>query len=397
MAINPGKARYLQFVTGWPKAKAPVISVVLLFLMCACIVLILALLALQVYPGVAVTAAILLVLLGLLAGLSYLYPDSYKWTGIAESNRVDNSRHRRRTLWDWLGLWIIPFIFTASAIGFAGFQNQANTNYNKSQSAIANTQQANDRIIAHMQEQQNVVQTYLDRMSDLLLNPNIRDKQGNDVRILAKARTLTILMDLDPDQKATIVNFLYYGDLIGQASSQTPYQPIVNLATADLTGINLSNISLQAANFQVANLSNAILVGTNLSSSYLPKVNLNYAHLQQAYLCYATFIGASTETSSLYHADLRNSHLTGANFTGADLRMANLSGANLSSSDTDPACPPGNHPKTANFTNAKLKGAILNGANLTGVIWDNTVCPDGRNSNDVGGSCMLHLKVNSST
>lgn len=393
MAINPGKARYLQFVTGWPKAKATVISVLLLLLMCACIVLILALLALQIYLWVAVTAAILLVLLGLLAGLSYLYPDPYKWTGIAEADRVINSKRRRRTLWDWLVLWIIPFIFSAGVIGFAGFQNQANNNYNKSQSAIANTQQANDRVIAHMQEQQNVVQTYLDRMSGLLLNPNIRGKQGGDVRILARARTLTILLDLDPDQKATIVNFLYYGDLIGQNSKKTPFQPIVNLDSADLTGINLSNINLQGANFQVANLSNAILVGTNLSSAYLPEVNLSYAHLQQAYFCYATFIGAPTETSSLYHADLRNSHLTGANFTGADLRMANLSGANLGSSDADPACPPGNPPEAANFTNAKLKGANLNGANLTGVIWDNTVCPDGRNSNDVGGTCMLHLKV----
>ncbi len=45
---------------------------------------------------------------------------------------------------------------------------------------------------------------------------------------------------------------------------------------------------------------------------------------------------------------------------------------------------------------ANLSGAILGGANLSGaelgaVIWNNTICPDGTNGDDNGGTCVGHL------
>jgi hypothetical protein len=79
---------------------------------------------------------------------------------------------------------------------------------------------------------------------------------------------------------------------------------------------------------------------------------------------------------SLLHADLRN-----ANLNGASLRNANLTGANL--------------------TGASLRGSDLKGATIKDVIWSNTICPDGINSNasvhtDQGGrrtpqTCEGHL------
>ncbi len=335
------------------------LKVIPLLLMFVLVGRILVYIALQMYFWAAVTATSFLILLCLLACLSYISPDIFEWTGIAESTKVVSSKRRERTLWDWLGLWIIPF-----------------------------------RTIAHIQEQQNIVQAYLDRMSDLLLlNPNIRNGKGGDVRILARARTLTVLQDLDPDQKDVIVHFLYYGDLIGLTSPQTPYQPIVNLDSANLFGVKLDHINLESANFQVADLSGASLMGANLSDAYLAKVDLSNAHLQQAYLCYASFIGAPTETSNLHLTNLSNAHLSGANLIGADLTRANLSGANLNSTDIDPSCPQGNPPLAANLTNANLKGARMSDANLTGVIWGNTICPDGRKSDDVGDSCINDLIV----
>lgn len=396
MVANSGKASFFQFAQDVLK----VISSSLVFFLFG---LVLVLLVLQEYVWAAIIAIALLLLLGLLIGLSYIYPKAYEWTGIAESAK-DISKRRRRTLWDWLGLWIIPFILSAGVIGFTGFQNQANNVFNQKQADIASAQQANDRTIAHLQQQQNIVQSYLDRMSDLLLNhPNIRNKQGDDIRIVARARTLTTLLDLDPGQRAIVVHFLYYGDLIGQPSSQSPYQPIVNLDSADLIGANLDHAQLSGANFQVTNLSSVTLIGANLSAAYLAKVNLKNAKLQQAYLCYTAFIGAPTETSSLYQADLSNAHLRGANLTGANLTQAKLIGANLSSTDTDPNCPLGNPLRAANLTNANLTGANLTDANLrganlslatlTGVIWKNTTCPDSTNTDTNGGSCMNHLKV----
>jgi uncharacterized protein YjbI with pentapeptide repeats len=45
----------------------------------------------------------------------------------------------------------------------------------------------------------------------------------------------------------------------------------------------------------------------------------------------------------------------------------------------------------ANLFDANLSGADLTGATLTGVIWAHTICPDGTNSDDNGGTCVGHL------
>ena len=44
-------------------------------------------------------------------------------------------------------------------------------------------------------------------------------------------------------------------------------------------------------------------------------------------------------------------------------------------------------PDAPDLTGADLTGANLHRADLTGVIWSNTTCPDGTNSNNDGGTC----------
>lgn len=73
---------------------------------------------------------------------------------------------------------------------------------------------------------------------------------------------------------------------------------------------------------------------------------------------------------------LRGADLSRADLTGADLARIDLSGADLS---------------FANLTGVDLRGARLRDATLTGVTWSSTTCPDGTNSDAVGGSCENHL------
>lgn len=75
--------------------------------------------------------------------------------------------------------------------------------------------------------------------------------------------------------------------------------------------------------------------------------------------------------------------LSGTSLSGADLSEANLT--NLAMKGVD-------------FSNAKLTNATLEGANVTGstfdgVVWGNTTCPDGSNSDDDGGTCLNHLEL----
>jgi hypothetical protein len=70
-------------------------------------------------------------------------------------------------------------------------------------------------------------------------------------------------------------------------------------------------------------------------------------------------------------ADLRGARLVGTVMRDADLRGARLDHADLTAAD--------------------LTGADLAGASIVGVRWANTTCPDGSNSDAVGGTCAGHL------
>lgn len=113
------------------------------------------------------------------------------------------------------------------------------------------------------------------------------------------------------------------------------FGPYANLQGCSLTNIHMLNADLSHANLSNANLSNA---------------NLSFANLSDADLG-----SASLETTNLSQADL-----VGAKLVGAFLGFANLS------------------------------GAALSGASVTGVTWIATVCPDGTNSDNDGGTCVGH-------
>jgi hypothetical protein len=83
-----------------------------------------------------------------------------------------------------------------------------------------------------------------------------------------------------------------------------------------------------------------------------------------------------------------NAPLNRADLSGVDLVGADLSGAKLIDADLSRAYLTG-----AVLRGVDLTGADLVGASLDGVVWDNTKCPDGSNSDLVGGSCVNDLMV----
>jgi hypothetical protein len=112
--------------------------------------------------------------------------------------------------------------------------------------------------------------------------------------------------------------------------------------------------------------------GPNLSGQ-----NLKNTPLASAYLVGATMTGSNLNKGDLEGALLVNADLSGANLNQADLSGALLNGANLSGANLN----------GADLTSANLTGANLTGANLANVVWSNTTCPDGSNSDSDGGSC----------
>ncbi len=90
---------------------------------------------------------------------------------------------------------------------------------------------------------------------------------------------------------------------------------------ADLTGLNLSNVSLRQMN-----LSHADMTETDLSGADLRNVRLAGANLVRTVLRNANLRGADLRDADLSDADLRDAVLLDANLRGADLWRANLDG-----------------------------------------------------------------------
>jgi uncharacterized protein YjbI with pentapeptide repeats len=126
-----------------------------------------------------------------------------------------------------------------------------------------------------------------------------------------------------------------------------------DLSGADLSGAYLFDTDLSGANLKEADLKDAILNKANLKDADLSGADLKLAGLSRADLSKSNLEGANLNKTKL-RADLQGANLWRANLVDADLRRANLRQANLGQADL----------LRANLAGADLSGADLSGANL---------------------------------
>ena len=249
-------------------------------------------------------------------------------------------------VWNWLDLLIVPVVLVIGGYLFTPRQRSLGRE-------IAADHAQADRDIADQRRQDDALQAYLEYIGKLLLDndrPLRQSKEGDEVRTLARARTLTTLRRLDGGRKGSVVQFLYECGLI------TTGRSALSLAGADLMAAYLIE-----ANLREANLSGAKLEGAVLREASLRRANLYGAHLSGSDLSGAFLGGAN-----LYGADLSGSDLRGANLRGTNLRDADLSRALLNGADLSKAFLGGANLSEANLSGANLSGAFLREARLEG-------------------------------
>jgi uncharacterized protein YjbI with pentapeptide repeats len=251
-----------------------------------------------------------------------------------------------QTAWDWLELLIVPVVLVIG--GYLLTERQRSLDRE-----IAAGQTHADRDIADQRRQDNALQAYLDHIGKLLLDndkPLRQSKEGDAVRTLARARTLTILRRLDGGRKGSVVEFLYESGLI------TTGRSVLSLAGADLIAAYLIAADLKGANLSGAKLGDADLREASLRGANLYGADLSGADLSRA------FLGGA----NVYGADLKGANLRGANLRGANLREVNLYAADLSGADLSRAFLGGADLSGAKLGDADLREASLRGANLYG-------------------------------
>jgi uncharacterized protein YjbI with pentapeptide repeats len=177
-----------------------------------------------------------------------------------------------------------------------------------------------------------------------------------------------------------------------------------SLNSADLTGVNATNADLYHVDLSGADLSDANLTDANMNGATLSSYNndnvLVAADISDAILTNSMATGAGNNLDVVEWGGITGTPTTlpsgwvfteryllgpgiapsgpyGADLTGGELANVDLTDANLTTATlTD-----------ADLTNANMTSTDLYGtsgwdsATLTGIIWNDTTCPDGTNSN----------------
>ncbi len=222
-----------------------------------------------------------------------------------------------KTGFQFLELFLLPMLLAATGLVFQCFQLK----------------------IADEQYREDALQSYYRDMRELILEKKLGTSTSRDeVRSIARARTLSVLRQLDVKRRGLLTLFLKESNLI---------------------------------TLEVDNEGNVIRVDEEGKSTASRDGKL----LSQAGII--SMSGADLTSTDLKHLDLSYTsfwytRLTNAQLEGADLRYANLSKANLEGANLD----------GANLESASLEGADLNNASMHGTRFCNTIMPDGKLKND---------------
>lgn len=304
--------------------------------------------------GITLSVVIAMLLLG------YRYrPD---WFGFGPYNDHSGEFHPAKTVWDWLDLLIVPAVIAGGVYWLNRQERHA------------------EREIAAERERENALQAYLDKMTELMLEKDLRASEtGSESRHIARARTLTALRILDGKRKGVLVQFLHESRLI------TTGKAIIDMDKANLSQAHLRFANLKRAALCGVDLREAHLRWTDLRGADLRQVNFNKAELNRAELGGANLSGANLTEANLFGANLRGARLQQVDLTNADLQLADLREADLTETTqhsygaktrvnlTEARLQNADMSKSrlhyadlsrANLHGVTLRGAFLSGANL---------------------------------
>jgi uncharacterized protein YjbI with pentapeptide repeats len=175
---------------------------------------------------------------------------------------------------------------------------------------------------------------------------------------------------------------------VSDSSSQNPAVPTLEGADfdgANLSGSNWVDVDVSDVNFSDANLTDIDTSGLSGTPASLPTDWVSVG---------GYFVGPTT---NLVQQDLNGLDLRGDDLAGADLSRAGLTDTVLATSNLTGADLAGTTLNTTEFNEANLTDANLDNAveaptaSFAGVIWSNTTCPDGTNSNNDGDTCLDNL------
>ena len=225
---------------------------------------------------------------------------------------------REKTVWDWLQFLAniaVPILIAVATILVSNLQNQVNQN-----------QRLGEVRVAEDKREDEILKAYIDNISDLLLNRNLRNsKEGEEVNNIARGQTLIAIQRLryinGGARKARILQFLHELRLVERGNKILSLRDAwlrytdMTATRSDLTGDDLSRLDLESAN-----LSHTLMMNIDLSNSDLSNSNLSDVVMD----------GANLSGANLRNTILNNTDLRGAIVSNEQLaKVKSLQGATM--------------------------------------------------------------------
>ncbi|MBW4660846.1 MAG: pentapeptide repeat-containing protein [Drouetiella hepatica Uher 2000/2452] len=326
-----------------------------------------------------------------------------------------SKRESEKTLWDWMNLLLAPATLAGLSFWFQDKQESVKRDREKTEQEQNRKQEQLEKERAEDKQREDALQTYFDRLSDLLINQKVAlllaqedfshdttvtvsmvdkgDENEVSFRVtddihqevkrypesagkeafhredclqptiadtakdIIRARTLSLLRMLkaakDSARQASVISFLAEANLVSNLR--------IDLRESILRQAYLPGVKLKGASLSYADFTEAILIRADFSYAYL-----NEAEFHEAKLTRANLTRAVLKKAKLIRADLIRTNLSGADLSNADLSYSDIRDSDL---------------RGANLTRTNLTGAILLNANLTGSNLENAILDDAQFEN----------------
>lgn len=267
---------------------------------------------------------------------------------LIETVKVKNTGFETKTLWDWMELLIIPLVLVIGAFLLNKSERETErklaTERIEEDRRVAEEQREEDRRVAEIHsrleheitishQQEVALQAYFDRMSELLIEKKLRTTNDEEVRDVARARTVSAMRWLNTERNNLVIQFLREAKLITDENSILNGADMHNM---DLRELDLRDIYLQKTYLSQANLEGVILSGANMRQASLSDANLQRAFLSELNLTGAILMNANFEEAIIWDVNFTGSLLSSANFKKAHLNNVILENVNLIGTNITP-------------------------------------------------------------
>ena len=262
-------------------------------------------------PRATLIALLVVVPLAALIFVAYQLP----WTGFGEQTTTETTTTTEisggtetvtlttvervipgKTLWEWLELIIVSVVV---GVGFF-LLNRWQKERERSRDLKRKEQEdARDEKLNHHA----TLREYFDAMTELILAGKLEEPEERTSTV-ARARTLTVLRELDTDGVSAVLSFL----------KESRLTEAVPLEGGDLRNVSWAEVDLAGANLRGANLLGADLRGANLSGSDLKGADLRDADLSQADLSRSDLRTSGTRITNLRGAQTRSTQFALARY-----------------------------------------------------------------------------------